>query len=44
MLNKSSEYRFFNAYEAYRRAKNPAFKQYWYEVMQYIWKNSHDPA
>lgn len=37
-VKQSPEYKFFSAYEAYNRAKNPAFKQYWYKVMVHFWK------
>lgn len=40
MYKQTTEYRFFSAYEAYKRAKNEAFKQYWYNVMQELWKRN----
>lgn len=38
MFKQSPEYRWYNAYQAYSRAKNPTFKEYWYGVMQHLSK------
>lgn len=33
---RSAEDRWFSAYQAYNRAKNPAIKEYWLNVMDYF--------
>jgi hypothetical protein len=38
MFIQSPEYRWYNAYQAYRRAKNPDFKKFWLGVMQHLSK------
>lgn len=38
MFKQSPEYRWYNAYQAYRRAQNPAFKEFWYGVMKHLSK------
>ncbi len=35
---KSPEYRYFQAYKAWKAAKNPVFKQYWWSVMEHFRK------
>lgn len=37
-MQQSAEYRWYNAYGAYNRAQNPAFKDYWFKVMQHLRK------
>lgn len=38
VFKQSSEYRWYNAYQAYRRAQNPAFKEFWFGVMKHLSK------
>lgn len=30
--------RWYSAYQAYQRAKNPVFKEYWYGIMKHFQK------
>lgn len=39
MFKQSPEYRWYNAYRAYNRAQNPAFKAFWLNVMQELRKD-----
>ena len=36
---KSAEERYFNAYQAWKAAKNPKFKEYWGKVMDQFKKS-----
>lgn len=36
MFKQSPEYRYFNAYQAWKRASNPSFKEYWLGVMKHF--------
>ena len=38
MFKQSAEYRYFNAYLAWKAAKNPKFKEYWEGVMEHFRK------
>lgn len=38
MFKRSPEYRYFQAYKAWKAAKNPVFKQYWEGVMAHFQK------
>lgn len=38
MFKQSPEYRYFNAYLAWKAAKNPEFKEYWEGVMAHFRK------
>lgn len=35
---RSAEHRWFSAYQAWKRAQNPAFKEYWWNVMAHFKK------
>lgn len=35
---RSAEHRWFNAYQAWKRAQNPQFKEYWAGVMAHFKK------
>ena len=35
---RSAEHRWFSAYQAWKRAQNPAFKEYWAGVMEHFRK------
>lgn len=36
MFKQSPQYRYFNAYTAWKKAKNPAFKAYWRDLMDHF--------
>lgn len=37
-MNTSTEARWFRAYQAWKAARNPSFKNYWLSVMQHLRK------
>lgn len=38
MFKQSAEYRWFSAYQAWKRAQNPEFKEFWLGVMKHLQK------
>lgn len=36
VFKQSPEYRWYNAYQAYRRAQNPQWKEFWLSVMDHL--------
>jgi hypothetical protein len=38
MFKQSAEYRWFSAYQAWKRAQNPEWKAYWLKVMNHLQK------
>lgn len=38
MFKQSAEYRYWQAYQAWKRAKSPAFKEYWQSLMNHFSK------
>jgi hypothetical protein len=37
-MMRSAESRWYSAYQAYNRAQNPTFKEYWLKVMNHFRK------